>query len=324
MAAYPGTNETVTITEVVALAAIKDLTNQVLLQGMIAPISRAIENYCRRRFLKHTWTQWVPMDSELQTDQWPINTVLCIGVPYNAVLITDTTSNYSFQIIQQTGTNLTAVPGMNVVNVSALTSQFFDFATYTTLGALKTAVEAACAGVTFAYQVVQPTINFANVNTLALRPTTGNTLIAGINYFGQNPNSSWGDVYRISDNSDRIIVNPNFAQVSALYSGNSLGPYTTGISNIDSGYNIDYYNDQDVLLIYDAGWTTAQVPSDLKFIVSSIIRDAFQVTKLPDAGLSISISVMNYSASTFESSKIGLLISEHYKAMLQPFMKLCL
>jgi hypothetical protein len=225
------------------------------------------------------------MDCELMTDNWPINNVLLLGVPYDVVLITDTNNIYNFNVTQVTSNNIQLDAKFTATNTSTLVSTDFLFSTYLTLGTLKTAVEAALAGVTFAYQSSIPsTITAANINTLTLRSTSGKTLYAGLNYFDLTTSNSVGDVYRISENSDRLLINPNCAAVSHNLSSNQYSNYN-GYSNIDSGSVIDWYNETDLLVVYDSGYTTANVPQELKWVVASIISDLMALYDVQSSGI---------------------------------------
>jgi hypothetical protein len=108
------------------------------------------------------------------------------------------------------------------------------------------------------------------------------TLYAGINAFVNAPQPI-GNIFRISDNSDRIFLNPNNTEVSRVL--NYIGTY----NNIDSGYALDYYNDYDVMIAYNSGYTTAQMPQELKWIVASMIKDLISLMGADSSGKYIGI-----------------------------------
>jgi hypothetical protein len=287
--AYPVTNELVTLADVKANTNISVATYDTFISNLIPQICRAIETYCRRRFVKNTWTEWHSLNNVLITDNWPINNLLLLGVPYNVVKIVDPSNKYNFTITQTTSNNISVDPKFIATNTQTLVATEFLLATYTTLGALKTAVEAALTAdsVTFEYQTNNTPITFANLNTLTLRPSDGKTISAGINYFNQTTSTAIGDVYRIGDNSDRILLNPNFTigGQSTSLGGNYISPYTTGTNNIDYGNSIGWYNNSDLLIVYDSGYTTANVPQELKFIVSSIVGDIISIYDIQGSGV---------------------------------------
>jgi len=316
--AYPSNgNELVTLAEVKSTNNITLATWDTYISNLIPQIGRLIENYCRRRFIKATWTQWCSVDKELLTDNWPINNVIMIGVPYDVVKITDTNNIYNFGVIQTTSNNINLVPKFIASNTQTFATTEFLFSTYTTLGALKTAVEAALTGVTFEYQQNSTPITFANINTLTLRSTNGKTLSAGINFFDQTTSTSVGDVYRISENSDRLFLNPNFAQAShTMSSGNYVGPYTTGINNIDTGYTLDWYNETTLLLVYDSGYTTAEVPLDIKYIVCNIINDVMSMNDIMGSGVSKNIyrkeELGDYNYELDPNSHLSVIVGRYH------------
>jgi hypothetical protein len=78
---YPGSNELVTLAEAKSINNISDTSLDTFYTALIPVVSRTIETYCRRRFLTNTWVQWVPVNSELIVDNWPITQVITLGVP---------------------------------------------------------------------------------------------------------------------------------------------------------------------------------------------------------------------------------------------------
>ena len=277
---YPDSNELITLAELKIINNVTDTTNDTFYSAIIPIVSRTIETYCRRRFLTNTWVQWASSSSEIITDNWPITQVIQLGVPYEAFTIADTSNLLSFNITQTTPNNLNVVSQFSVSNASSWAVSVYPFATYPTVGQLKTAVETANPTVTFTYSNSPSTVTTSTINTLALRATSGKTVYYGCNYFDQTSSSALGDVYRLSDNSDRIMLNPNY--------------YNTGWSfNEDVG-------EQDIMLAYIAGYTTAQVPSDLKWIVASIIKDMTSIYGL-DGGQFAS----NMPKGIYESESLG-------------------
>jgi hypothetical protein len=328
MAAYPGSNELITATEAKSLMNISVSTYDTFINANIPVISRAIENYCRRRFLDSQWTQWTMMDRELMLDNWPITNVYFVGNPQACIKITDTTNKYNFTVTQAQAENLNIVSKFTVTDTTAFTSTDFLFATYTTIGALKTAVEAAVVGVTFAYEQDPPTMTFASQNTLLLRQSSGKTLYCAINYFDASASTALGDVYRISDSSDRLLLNPAYAEVGhSFYSGNYQGPYTTGIDNMDTGWAwtpLDWYMNADTCVVYRSGWTTAQVPQELKWVVASILKDLMSLYDLESSGVYKGIyrgeTLGDYSYTLDGNAKIPQLL-DRYASQLDYFKK---
>ena len=318
---YPNSNELLTIAEYRTLTnTANPTTYDSFITGQIPAVARAVETYCRRRFLQNTWTQWCSINYQLIADNWPISQVFLIGVPYPCFTITDTSNNLAFSITQANPNNLNVVPKFSVVDQSALTSTDYLFATYTTVGALKTAVEAAHATVTFTYQSLPTTVTMSNVSTLTLRPTNGKTVYFGANYFNQTTSSPIGDIFRLSDNSDRIFINPNYCTTSSLFIGGLS--YSYGYGNVDqnSSMNYDYYPPDDMLLVYQAGYITSEVPTDLKMICANILKDIVTLYDLDGSGVyrgifdSEGLGDYNYKIGT--DSNIGKLIDTKYASAL--------
>lgn len=323
---YPNNQTIATLAEVKSYSNITSASYDTFINAYLPVIDRAIENYCRRRFLSSNWIQWVTRDKELITDNYPINNILLIGIPKDVVLITDTNNIYNFNITQTSSNNISIDGAFKATNTSTLVTTEFLFSTYTTLGALKNAVEMALVGVTFAYQANSTPLTYANLNTLSLRAGSGKTIYAGINYFDQTTSTSLGDVYRISDNSDRLVINPNLAEVSHL--GNfGLGMYSAGYSNIDSGYTLNYYNEYDIMVIYDAGYTTANMPQELKWIAASVIRDLMSLYDIDSSGGYKGImkqeNLGDYGYSLDPNANVSQLLNR-YADQLDYFKKKCI
>jgi hypothetical protein len=315
--AYPVTSEIVTLAEVKSMDNISVTTYDTYISSMIPIVCRSVEDYCRRRFVASNWTQWITMDREIMTDNWPINNVLLIGNPYDIVLISDTTNSYNFNVVQTTSNNITIDGAFIATNTATLVTTSYLFSTYTTIGALKTAVEGALSGVTFAYQDNPTPITFSTLSTLTLRSGSGKTLTAGINLFDATTGNPLGNVYRISDNSDRIIMNPNYTASSySINNGYLNGPYTTGYNNIDSGnYGREFYQNQDTLLIYNAGYSTSNMPSTLKWVVASIIRDVMSLYDVDGngsyKGLMKSETLGDYSYTLGDGASLANIINRY-------------
>lgn len=315
---YPSTSEIATLAEVKGINNITASTFDTWLTANIPIVCRSVEDYCRRRFVKNNWTQWTSMDREIMTDNFPINNVLIIGTPYDLIKIDDTNNIYNFAVMQTTSNNISVDGKFVATNTSTLVSTEYLFSTYTTVGALKTAVEAALAGVTFTYQNNPTPVTFSTMSTLCIRPTFGKTLTVGVNYFDQSTNTSLGDIYRIGDNSDRIVFSPNFMTSNkALYSGNYIGPYTTGYTNIDSsGYSFETYNNTDMLIMYNSGYDTSNMPSTLKWVVAAILQDLMSLYDMQSSGVykgiyrQESLGDYQYTLAT-ESSIAGILNRYH-------------
>jgi hypothetical protein len=269
--AYPDSNEITTLAQVKSLNNITVSTADTFITAMIPVIGRAIEYWCRRRFCKSNWIQWYPVQRELILDEYPINNVLLVGVPYTAFTITDTNNLYNFNISQANSRNLNIVSKLSVTNTQTFAVTDFLFSTYTTIGALKTQVENDISGVTFTYGTLPTTITIADQNTLTLRACSGKTVYFGANYFDQFSNAGVGDIYRISDTSDRLLLNPSYANSSVF--NRYYDQFATGYGNIDSYAPQDWYNPDDIMVVWNAGYTTAEMPQELSLVATAMIND---------------------------------------------------
>lgn len=326
MATYPGTNELLTLAEYKSLTGTSATAYDTFLTSQIPAVSRAIETFCRRRFLSWTWTQWVPVDRELLLDSWPCTNVVLLGVPYICFTIADTSNLLNFQISQPSSSTPEVVARMTVTNTSTFAVTEFLFSAFATVGALKTAVEAAFPGVvTLTYGNLPVTTTFASVNTLTLRPTSGKTVYFGANYFDQTNSNPIGDVFRLNDLSDRLVINPNLVNTSRLFSG-GYDYYSTGWGNVDpnSSVNLDFYQPDDMLAVYTAGWATADVPNDLKQTVSNIIRDIVSLFDMDGSGVYKpfkSETLGDYSYDQFDNNKLSELIESKYAKSLDYYRR---
>lgn len=292
---YP-TNAMISLAQVKAINNITDTTNDTFITAMIPVVQAAMETYCRRRFCQYQWIQWFEKEYELITDNWPINTVQLIGVPWEAFTIYDTTDLYTFSVSQANSTNLGIKSQLSSINSQTLVQTDFLFSTYTSIGALKNQVEVTLAGVTFTYATSPSLINYSNINTLTLRSITGKTVYAGINAFDIFANTSDGETYRLSDNSDRILLHDDFFDG---YFGDN-----------------DPINTQDVLVIYNAGYSVADMPSDLQWVIASVIQDLIALNTASGGitGPYKSETLGDYSYTLGTNNSLNMLIYGDYAA----------
>lgn len=290
MATYPGSNQLVTLAEVKAYTGLTSASDA-FITSLIPAVTNAIETHCDRRLLKWQWQCWYSYDRALILNQWPVNNILFLGTPVAAIQVTDSANTYSFNIVQQNGTNPSIVAKLTVTDGFTLTSTDFLFSTYTTLAALKVAVVAAFPALTLDI-ATSPTYNFDAMNTLCLRGGTGTTWYGAIR---QNV------LYRIDDETSRTLIIPQ---------------------NVIVQFNaLDYWFETSLCVIWDAGYETATVPYGLKLTASNICNDIINITKLPSAGLVKSEQIKNYSYSLFDNARIYALINDNYLNDLQPYVK---
>ena len=323
MAYLSNSTDLVTLAEVKAINNIALTTTDTFITALIPSVCRAVENYLRRRLVKQTWAQWYPVNQEVILAEWPVNNILYVGMPIQVFTVNDSTNSYTFSITQPNSRSLNVVGKFTAVNNSTLVVTDYLFSTYQTLGALKTAVETTLAPVTFTYTTNANVVSYSAINTMTLRASTGYTFDCGYNVFKIN-GVQQNQMYRLSDTSDRLIFNPNMAVTSGLYQY-GFGQYSTGYASIDSTEPLDWLTTEDVLVIWDAGYATADVPSELKWIISSIIRD---ILSLYDAdgngsykGIYKSEMLGDYQYTLFPEANLSALINEKYSKSLDYYKR---
>jgi hypothetical protein len=288
MATYPNGQYLVSTAEARALAAIPTYFADAEITALLAPVQDAIEVYCDRRFMKWVWQEWYAYDRVLMLTQWPVNTILFLGTPVNCVQVVDNVNKYAFDIKQANGTNPTIVPKLTIINGFSLTTKDYLFSTYTTVLDLVNAVQADYGADLTITISTSPTYDFNSMNTLMLRGGTG------LNWYGAIRQNV---LYRIENETNRELIIPQ---------------------NVVVQFNaLDYWFEVAIMVMWDAGYTTAQVPQGLKFITANIIRDILKISKR-DPTLK-SETVTNYSWTAFDKSNIAQLINTNYAIMLQPY-----
>ena len=290
---YPNGQAILSVAECKLLSGVGTTYSDAALTACIASVQDQVELYCDRRFMRYTWSEWYKYDRELLLSQWPVNNILFIGTPAVAVTITDSASSHSFNVVQATGTNPTLVPRLTVSNAFALTSADFLFSTYTTLALLKAAVDVAYPTVTFTI-TTDATYAWSTMNPLCLRPGTGSTL------YGARRQ----DVpYRIDDGTSRELVIPEDVTVSFQA--------------------LDWFFESALNIVWDAGYSAADVPQGLKLAVASIVRELMGITKIPSGGNTTRLEVLNYSETFSNTSKTwSLITNEQYGPMLSAYKKM--
>ena len=322
---YPSNQRMLSTTEYKVLTGTTTTDYDAFLDVQIPATERAIEQYCRRRFLNYKWAEWFAVDRQVITSNWPITQVYLVGLPSVAFSIADSNNN-SYSLTQETPTNITITPKLSVVNTDTLTASDYNLSNYTSIGSLVSAIEANVTGITVTYGTTPTTVDYTKVNTATLRSSSGKTFYAGINYFNQSSSSFLGDIWRLSDNSDRIFLNPNLINTSRLFA-NGYDYYSTGWGNVDPNNNVtlDYYSPDDMLIVYQAGYASTDVPVDLKQTIANIVRDIVSVYDMDNSGIPKNIftseTLGDYTYSLNPDSTLGNLISVKYKDALDFYKK---
>lgn len=296
-AQYPGTQA-----EIVSLAEIKSYCNisssdyDSFITSYIPIVRDQIETYCDRRFLKWTWQEWFPYNRSIMLPQYPVNTIMFMGTPVMAVNVVDPDSKYSFDIKQTNGVNPSIMPKLTVIDTQAFTTQDYDFSDYTTVAALIAQVNIDYPNLVFTVST-SPSYDFNNMNTLSLRAGTG------LNWYGALRQDV---LYKIDDATNRNLLVPE---------------------NVTLSFNaLDYWFETALNIVWDAGYTQAQVPGTLKMVVCSIFRDIMSIYDVDGSGTYRGIynseTLGDYSYSIGNFSKIGELVTQKYASMLQPYKKL--
>jgi hypothetical protein len=294
---YPNGLYLVSPTEVKALANISVATYDAFINAYIPAVQDAIEVYLDRRLMKNVWNEWFAYDRALILPQWPVNTIMFLGTPVNCVQVVDNANRYSFDIKQTNGTNPTIEPKLTVIDGFTLVQKDYLFSTYTSVATLVAAVQADYIASLVLTISTSPTYDFNSMNTLSLRAGTG------LNWYGAIRQNV---LYRIDDETNRTLIIPQ---------------------NVIVQFNaLDYWFEVSINVVWDAGYTQAQVPQTLKLVASNIISDLMRIYDVQGSGLSKNIYkselLGDYSYTLDPSSKISELILTKYAGMLAPYRKL--
>jgi hypothetical protein len=283
----------ITLAEYKSLTGTTTNTNDAFISSLIPAIQSTIETHCDRKFDRAINGEWLCYSENLILDQWPVNNVLMIGTTITVGTITDTTNTYTFSIVA--GKNAQdGIGGMYMTNQYSLATTFYSFVTYTTLGALKMALE-LIAGVTLAYPT-DPTYSYNLMSTALLRDCNGTTLMGAYN----QPQLQ----YRITEGTRRCLSVPQ--NLNTMFVG------------------MDWWYESTIYVRYDYGYSTENVPQDLKQIASNIIKDTISISNVAGGGIYSSITVTNFSETLWDYSQINKLVVDKYAPLLEPYRrKLC-
>ena len=281
---------------IITLAQYKTLTNtsstanDTYISNLLAPVQSLIEVYLDRKLDSCDYFEWVRFNNPILTTEYPLNTLKFIGSKYKVATFSNTdteTYNYSINSV-----------GIDVMVDSTFTTTSFLFATYATLTALKTAIEAAFPFITMTIETGYTTLNYRY-----LKEGTG------VDIYGAKRLSTTSQIF---DNRTLKLSECNF-----------LTDCCVGCS--------------DVYIIYNAGYTATTMPPALQLITANIIKNILTIDSVTNAanaggnvitGLLQSETIGNYSYSLGNSllgDSISLLdigkVVARFEADLYPWRK---
>lgn len=293
---YPNGSYIVTLSEYKSLTNTSVTTSDTFINSLIPTVQKGIENYLDRKLIKWNWSGWFDYEREIILPEYPINYVQIIGTPCTAITVTESTSPsvYQFYVSSAESTNETVASQLNITNGQTLTTTEFSFDTYTTLGALKTAVETALPTLTLTLNTSSYS-DCSSWSTKLLRSGSGST-IYGV--------AKQDIAYRITGGMNRILSIPNDASLNIATS--------------------DFYFDSDIFVAWNAGYAQSNIPQDIKLVASSVIKDMLSIYDSDNSNQSKSIykseTLGDYSYTLDSMSTINNLIQK-YAPILESYKK---
>uniref|UniRef100_A0A6M3KT96 Uncharacterized protein n=1 Tax=viral metagenome TaxID=1070528 RepID=A0A6M3KT96_9ZZZZ len=273
---------------ILTLAHFRTLTNTTAADGfdayitsLLPVVQSQVEYYCDRHFDASYYKQWFKFT--------PCRRVLLPEYPVNTIVFigspvtaANITIDSAFDYTIQVKTDRVTV--IDVTNINYAATDYL-FADNTTLTALKTEIEDDYPAITVA--IVS---GYETTSSNMLRPCVGLTWTIATRV----------DCHAlIEDGTERTL---KFAEDSVF------------------SYNIDFYFPENLYIIWNAGYTNADMPDALQNVCANIIKDMLAKSKLPDIGLIKSQTITNYSI-TYADTLLLKNILDGYADSLWPFVK---
>ena len=273
---------------IMTLADYRELTNTTAADGFDAYITSLlpvvqdqVEHYCDRHFDAANYKQWFRFS--------PIRRVILPEYPINTILFIGSPVNAATITIDD-GFDYTIQVKSDRVTVIDVTTINYDsndylFSDNNTLADLETEIEDDYPAIT-----IEIVTGYETTSSNMLRPCMGAT---------------WTIATRVDchalveDGTERTL---KFAEDSVF------------------SYNIDFYFPENLYIIWNAGYTNADMPDALQNVCANIIKDMLAKSKLPDIGLIKSQTITNYSI-TYADTLLLKNILDGYADSLWPFIK---
>jgi len=272
---------------ILTLATYKALTNTTVntydtLIGNLLPVAQKnIETYCDRLFDSTRYYQWFHFNYDRLVVLPEYPVQQIVFVGYPALVATATIATGSYNI-EVTST------GVTVTNDANFAQDTYNFNPNDTLLKLKTEIEDDYPGsITIA---IDP--SYTNMNSLLLRSGSGREWTGAVRLDCQ---------VRKQDRSDRIM---EFAYDSAFV----------------FSYANDYIFNDELYVIWNAGYDYADMPKDLQMIEANIIRDYLNIITGNINPLIKKQTITNYSIEYVDSNLLNNVV-DNYKSQLDNYLK---
>jgi len=269
-----------TLAEYKTLTNTTDGTYDAYITSLLPVVQSQVEEYCDRHFDKDIYNQWFFVDGELPWITLP-------EYPVTDLLFTGVPRNVATLTI--TGNYNVEVKGdsVTVTNLLNYNQDTYTFDSQPTLADLKTEIE----------DDYGPQIS---VSLVSGYETTLSKFLKQGNNLDWYAAVTEDIAIRLMDRSDRTVLVPYYSYTYCF-----VDPYA-------------YYG--NILLIWQAGYLTADVPQDLKMICAMIIKDYISLAKNANLGLFKSESITNYSYTLGDIKEIKNILG-NYSLQLEAYRK---
>lgn len=216
------------------------ITNDTLVNTLIPIIQSQIETYLDRKLDTQVNYEWKSYSPTMILEQYPVTKLTFIGSMYNIGTFSPSTG-YNFQINNNYFTDGTPT-GLTITKDSDFTSNTISFTTAPHLEELQTQVEALYPGMT-----INIVSGYEMTNYRLFKPGTGKDIYGAV---------------RVDANT-RLINNRT---LEFLQDASFLFLATC-----------DLISDVQMLVMYETGYATADVPKAIKLVASNVIKDIVNV-----------------------------------------------
>jgi len=271
---------------IINLSTYKSLTNTTVatddayLTAIIPNVCDIVETYCDRHFDANNYQFWTTITDSIITDEYPIIKLIMAGQQQKvAVLSWPTTSDYSVEICSDKVV-------VTDTKSYGLATDYYTFATNTTLAALKISIEDDW-DITVAIET-----GYTDFNTALLKTGTQQTWYGAVRY---NAN------YRIQDNTIRFMKLEDA---------------------IEAQFGFDSFIPNCFFVYYRAGYEYADMPKGLQLVVANIVKDILYLSKMGGKGMLKSETITNYSYTNWNPSEYDIKnVINNYADGLDPWRK---
>ena len=230
-----------TLAEYKAMLGIHGVTNDSMVNTLIPIVQNQIETYLDRKLDTATVYEWKPYSHTLILDQYPVTKLTMIGSLWQVATLSPSTG-YQYQI-NSDYTNNGVNSGLTITNLTSFAANTISFTSAPHLEELQTQVEALYPGL-ITMNIVSG-YEFQNYRTF--KPGTGKDIYAGIQLDANT---------RLVDNRTiEFLSDASFLFLAAT----------------------DLCSDVQVLVMYETGYATADVPKTIKLVASNVIKNIVNI-----------------------------------------------